>query len=135
MNHPADVVLADYLDKRLSSRDKEEVERHVASCDECLIKMASTYESVESFNKRKTKPMKKINYYLILAIITFTLSFVLPRYFLQSLVATLLLGVKWITDSKTTKMLIMIHEAWKNEGPQGASEVIKRFDSNIKTRI
>ena len=80
--------------------------------------------------------MKKINIYLILAIAAFTLSFITGRYFLQLLVATLLLGAKWITDSKTTKMLVMIHEAWKKGGEHEASEVIKRFDSNKgKTQV
>ena len=87
-----------------------------------------------STDTRKDKPMGRINIYLILAIISFGLSFVTPRYFIQLLTATLLLGAKWVIDSKTTKMLVMIHEAWKTDGERGASEVIKRFDLNAKTR-
>jgi hypothetical protein len=79
--------------------------------------------------------MGKVSLYLIFAAISFLLSFIVPRFFLQFLVATLLLGAKWVADSKSTKMLIMIHEAWKNEGEHGASEVIRRFDSSMKKRV
>ena len=133
-NHPTDIMLADYLDNLLSREDRMRIEAHAADCDECRNKMVSAYESVRSFrksaptNKRKAKPMGRINLYLIFAIISFALSFTIPRFFLQLLVATLLLGAKWITDSKTTKMLVMIYEAWKNGGEREASEVIRRFD-------
>ena len=139
-NHPTDVALADYLDNLLSGEDRERVESHAAACSECRNKMVCAYESVRTFKKSvntdkgKAKPMGKINLYLILAIISFTLSFMIPRFFLQLLVATLLLGAKWVVDSKTTKMLVMIHEAWKNNGERAAGEVIKRFDSNFKIR-
>ena len=140
-NHPADVMIADYLDNLLSAKERAEVEAHVAACSECLIKMVSAHESVKSFNKtalsgkRKANPMGRINLYLIFAIISFTLSFIVPRYFIQLLTATLLLGAKWVADSKSTKMLVMIHEAWKNGGERGASEVIRQFDSNKKIRF
>jgi len=117
--HPTDIELTDYLGRSLSQGNRRRVENHIASCDECLAKIVSAHESVAGFNK-KIKPrkgmgkfMKKINLYLLLTIISFALSFIFPRYFIQSLVATLLLGTKWIVDSKTTKMLITIYEAWK----------------------
>ena len=138
--HPSDASLADYLNDLLSPENRKSVETHLVVCDECLNKIVSAYESVGSLNKntssnkRKAKPMGRINLYLILAIISFTLSFIIPRFFLQFLVATLLLGAKWVVDSKSTKMLVMIHEAWKNNGERGASEVIKRFDPDIKSR-
>ncbi|MFA6321346.1 MAG: zf-HC2 domain-containing protein [Candidatus Omnitrophota bacterium] len=133
-DHPTDIILADYLDGTLSGEERISVESHISSCHECLDKMVSAYESVKSTKKRKVRTMGRINIYLILAIISFALSFILPRYFIQLLVATLLLGTKWVADSKSTKMLVMIHEAWKNGGKDEASEVIRRFDNNIKTR-
>ncbi len=117
--HPTDIELADYLGRSLSQGSRRRVEGHIASCDECLRKIVSAHESVKSFNqngksdKRKVPFMKKINIYLALTVTAFLLSFIFPRYFIQSLVATLLLGTKWIVDSKTTKMLITIYEAWK----------------------
>ena len=49
--------------------------------------------------------------------------------FLQLLVATILLGIKWITDSRTTKMLIMIHDAWKRGDEKETSRILERFDT------
>ena len=133
--HPTDVMIADYLDRLLSPKARSHVEAHLAVCDDCLAKAVSAYESVKTSGKRKAKSMGKINIYLILAVISFALSFAIPRFFLQFLTATLLLGTKWVADSKSTKMLVMIHEAWKNGGGQEASEVIRRLDPNIKSRI
>jgi hypothetical protein len=133
--HPSDIMLADYLDDLLSPKERKRIEAHVSNCAECLNKMAAAYESVKKFKKGKVKTVGKINFYLVFAIISFALSFMLPSYFIQLLVATLLLGAKWVADSKSTKMLVMIHEAWKNGGKDEASEVIRRFDHNIKTRV
>ena len=79
--------------------------------------------------------MKKINLYLLFAIVCFALSFVTPRYFLQLLAATVVLGAKWIVDSKSMKMLVMIHEAWKKGGDKEASRIIEEMDSRPKNRI
>jgi hypothetical protein len=139
--HPADIILADYLDNCLTRKKRRQVETHINGCAECLDKMVSAYESVRNFRKfgksekRKARKMGRINFYLLLAAISFTLSFVIPKYFIQLLAATMLLGIKWVIDSKTTKMLVMIHEAWKNGGERGAAEVISRFDSDVKTRL
>ncbi len=135
VSHPTDVMLADYLDGLLSYEERRLVESHLSACAECLDKAVSAYRSVRPFKKRKAKDVGKINFYLLFAILAFTLSFILPRHFIQLLVATLLLGAKWVADSKSTKMLVMIHEAWKNGGKDEASEIIKRFDSRTKTRL
>ena len=139
--HPTDIEFADYLGRSLSQENRKQVENHIASCDECLRKIVSAYESVASFDK-KVKPkkgmgkfMKNISPYFVLAIISFALSFTLPRYFLQLLVATLLLGTKWIVDSKTTKMLITIYEAWKTGGEKEASRILEKIDSCGKKRF
>lgn len=88
-----------------------------------------------AFKKGKANIMKKINIYLVLAVMSFILSFVFPQYFLQFLTATLLLGIKWVADSKSTKMLVMIYEAWKKGGEKEASRILKSFDSNSKNRF
>ncbi|MBI4352560.1 MAG: hypothetical protein HY593_01410 [Candidatus Omnitrophica bacterium] len=49
--------------------------------------------------------------WLGLGIVSFTLSFVFPRYFLQFLVLTCLFGVKWIVDQRVTKTQIMVYKA------------------------
>ncbi|MFA6142189.1 MAG: zf-HC2 domain-containing protein [Candidatus Omnitrophota bacterium] len=134
--HPADTELADFLDDALSRNERHKIEEHIASCDECLGKIISAHESVDLFKRQggsrsgKANFMKKINWYLVLAIISFTLSFVFARYFIQLLVATLLLGIKWIVDAKTTKMLVTIYDAWKTGGEKEASRIFKRLDQS-----
>jgi hypothetical protein len=113
----------------------------MAGCSDCLAKMVSAHESVELFRKNKNDKkgevgfMKKMNIYLILAILAFALSFAIPRYFIQLLVATLLLGIKWIVDSKSTKMLVMIYEAWKRGGDKEAGQILKILESGPKNRF
>ncbi|MDD5174632.1 MAG: zf-HC2 domain-containing protein [Candidatus Omnitrophica bacterium] len=134
--HPKESELADYLSNALNGEQRKRVEDHVACCKDCLDNAVSAYESVKIFKKRKNGIMKKkINVYLILAVISFMLSFVFQRFFLQFLTATLLLGVKWITDAKSTKMLIMIYEAWKKGGEKEASRILSVLDREPKNRL
>ncbi|MCX5685869.1 MAG: zf-HC2 domain-containing protein [Candidatus Omnitrophica bacterium] len=139
--HPEDVELADFLEGALPDRKRQRLEDHIAGCDECLAKIVSAHESADVFNKRakpkkgKGKIMKHINLYLVLAIASFALSFLLPGYFLQLLAATILLGTKWIVDSKTTKMLVTIYEAWKTGGEKEASRIMEKIDSCGKKRF
>jgi hypothetical protein len=128
--HPTEAELADYLGHSLTGAEKERLEEHIAACGECLDRIVSAHESVEEFRKKggpsegKGGLMKRINVYLLLAITSFVLSFAMPRYFLQFLVATLLLGIKCIVDAKSTRMLIMIHEAWRKGGEKEASRIL-----------
>ena len=139
--HPTENNIADYLARSLPAAARERIEEHLAGCDECLAAMVSAYESVgKSGNKnslmRKIRAiMKKLNIYLILATLSFALSFVTPRHFIQLLVATLLLGIKWIVDAKSTKMLVMIYEAWKHGGEKEASRVLERIGQQDKMRF
>ena len=139
--HPTEAELAGFLNCSLSDKEKEGVELHIASCPECLERIVSAHESVEEFRKGgpakkgKVTTMKKINLYLVLAIVSFLLSFTVPQYFVQFLVATLILGIKWIVDAKSTRMLIMIYEAWKKGGGKEASRVIETLDTDSKRRF
>lgn len=130
IKHPTDVMLADFLDDRLPRNGRRQVEAHIAECDECLCKVVTAYESAG--RKRKGKSMGRINLYLVLALLSFALSFIVPRFFLQLLVATLLLGIKWVADSKSTKMLVMIYEAWKSGGEKEASRIFEALDLRRK---
>ncbi len=133
--HPLAAELADYLSNALTDEGRKRVEDHIACCNDCLDNMVSAGESVETFKKRKAKPMKKINIYLILAIISFILSFVVREFFLQFLTATLILGLKWVSDAKSTKMLVMIYEAWKKGGEKEASRILSTLDRDPKNRL
>ena len=126
----SDVELNDYLSGVLSPKDKERIENHLKDCGDCLEKLVFAYETVNEFNQIKPKgvnPMKSLwkkNIWLIGAIIAFTLSFFVPRYFVQLLVATILMGVKWIFDSVNARILIMIYDAWKKGGEKEASKIL-----------
>lgn len=139
--HPTEIELADFLENRLSNKERERFEDHAASCEECLVKIVSAYESVREFekdgNNRKGKKniMKKMNLYLILAVLSFLLSFAIPKYFAQFLLATLLLGIKWISDAKSTRMLVMIYEAWKKGGEKEASRILETLSKNTDKRF
>ena len=131
--YPGEAELAGYLDGTIRGKEREIIESHLASCDECLNSAVSAYEAVRlSKKKGKSKSMRKINLYLIFCIISFILSFAMPRYFIQLLVATLLLGIKWVADSKSTKMLITIYEAWKHGGEKEASKVLNRLGEHSR---
>lgn len=128
--HPEDTELSDFLSQTLARQENERIEEHIAGCGECLTKIVSAYEAVglsggKRAKKRKAGLMKKMNWYLALAAISFSLSFIMPKYFIQLLVATMLFGIKWIVDSKSTKMLVMIYEAWKKGGEKEAGRIIK----------
>ena len=139
--HPTEVELADFLGGSLPAALRRRVEGHIASCNDCLEKIVSAHEAVELSGedkrrgKGKLKFMKKINIYLILAIVSFLLSFAMPRYFIQFLVATLILGIKWVVDSKSTRMLIMIHEAWKRGGERDVSRIFQNLDFESRNRV
>ncbi len=139
--HPSEAELSDYLGGVSAGNDKTKLENHIACCPECLTRIVSAYEAVRDFEKmnpdkkRKGRIMKRLNIYLILATVSFILSFIIPQYFIQLLTATLLLGIKWVADAKSTKMLVMIYEAWKNGGEKEASRILKTLDQNPKNRL
>ena len=130
-----EVIINDYLNGKLSGRKKEEVESHLAECPECLETLVFAYQAVNGCRKPKgAKIMKtkwKKNIWLIGAIIAFTLSFFFRDYFVQFLVAAILLGLKWIFDSTNARMLIMIYDAWRKGGEQEASKIFKNFNDRI----
>ncbi len=133
--HPKESELADYLSNTLTNERRKGVEDHIACCDSCLESAVSAHESVKKFKKGKPGSMKRINIFLLLAIISFTLSFIFRDYFLQFLTATILLGAKWISDAKSTKMLVMIYEAWKKGGEKEASRILSSLDKDPKNRL
>jgi len=127
--------ISGYLDRLLDADSRRKVEDHTAVCSDCLSAMVSAYESVKLFKKRKGNTMKKLNVYLILAIVSFLLSFAVPQYFAQFLVAATLLGIKWISDAKSTKMLVMIYDAWKRGGEKEASSILSTLSPGPKSRL
>ena len=132
-----DTDLNSYLSGTLSPEKKRDAEGHLASCSGCLEKVVFAYQTVKEFNKTKQKGEKVVksrwrkNLWLLGAIITFTLSFLVPRYFVQLLVATILMAVKWIFDSVNARILIMIYDAWKHGGNEEASKILHKLNNRF----
>ena len=66
--------------------------------------------------------------WLLGMVVSFSLSFVFPRFFLQFLAAALLFGVKWIVDQKATRPQILIYKALLKED----DELISRRAAQLK---
>ena len=140
---PKEAELNDYLNGALSGERKAEIESHLESCSACLEKMLFAYEAVKEFGETKKslpagrqgkKPMKpawKRNLWLFGAILSFALSFLVSQYFVQLLVATILMGAKWIFDSVNARILIMIYEAWKAGDEKEASGILKTLNDRL----
>ena len=115
---PSEEVLSEYLAGILSPEEKAMVEKHLARCKTCRLLLAEAHDIISkpdlTETMQKLRTWFKKNLWLTGSILFFTLSFVFQKYFLQLLLASFLMGGKWILDSKSAKMLIMIHEAWKS---------------------
>lgn len=135
---PSELELAGYLSRSLSKKRAHEVESHIAECPACLedlilaSKVSNQRPKTNSSGSGRFKGWLKKNVWLILAIMSFALSFVYSHYFVQFLVATLVLAGKWIFETVNARILIMIHDAWKKGGEKEVAKVLKRHNSRIK---
>ncbi len=107
--------LADYARGGLSESRRDEIEAHISDCYRCLDVLVSISDGLRKPKKKRGAVLKAEYLYLISAIVCFVLSFLLSDYFLQFLAATIVLGAKWIIDSKTTRTLITIRKAIEEE--------------------
>ncbi|MFH1478859.1 MAG: zf-HC2 domain-containing protein [Candidatus Omnitrophota bacterium] len=117
-----ELTLSSYLDKGLSETDRAKIEEHISGCRKCLdlllvAEQARTRSKrpspglnkrIESMlglkPKRKGKEMK----WFLGAIVLFGLSFIIKRYFLQFLLASVILGFKWVMEGEGARQVIMI---------------------------
>ena len=121
---PSEELLSAYLTGCLDPELRKHTEKHLGVCAGCRRLIAETYEvSRKDRAREKNKELFgriKKDMWLVGACVSFALSFLFPKYFAQFLVACFIMGAKWIIDSKATKLLITVHEAWKrgdqNEG-------------------
>ena len=125
---PTDEILSEYLSGIITPEDRISVETHLANCCKCRKIVSRSFKILND-----PKIIKLLKYirkkmisdkWLISSSIFLILSFLFNDYFLQFLIAALLTGIKWIIDSKTTKMLIMINEARKDH--EKLNEVIEK---------
>jgi hypothetical protein len=115
-------VLSSYLDKKVTSEERQKIEAHIAECRHCLGLLLLAYES-QRFSRKcpaalKDKIKRKIGLrekkgrselkWLFGALFFFALSFIFRRYFLQFLIASAVLGFKWSMEGEAAKQVIMI---------------------------
>lgn len=152
---PDENVLLDYMGHRLDSQECRIIENHIAGCSFCLSQLSLAcqaqmvskqgylpYLPQELVNKvrellktdknrsgRKMIRNKKIkkNLFLAGASIFFILSFLIPRYFLQFLVGTLILGIRWTFESESGRTLIMVLDSWRRRSHDEDEEISHRL--------
>ncbi len=121
--------LCSYLEGGMPLHIREDVEAHLASCYQCLDALVAITEGGGMRNNKRRFKLKKEMLFLFLAVLCFVMSFAFGRYFLQFLTATLILGMKWVVDSKTSRMLIMVYDAWKRGGDREAGRILKEINT------
>jgi len=148
--------LADYAAGNMSPAEKEAFEKHIAGCSACLeclslsakadslfkaIRMApasaGTIAKAEAIAAGPAKARRNIRrrLWLVAAIVAFAASFVFPRYFLQCLVATILLGVKWIMESENMRTMILVLDSWRRHDSGRNEEISGRLKGRGKINI
>lgn len=128
---PDEAVLARYIGGAMAPWEKDRLEEHASACAACLenIRAAHMAESMLSEGaladtpgklKEKAKGLAKMDtgkrrmqsyIWLAATVIAFTLSFTAPKYFAQFLVAALILGLKWVSESEGIRTLIISMDA------------------------
>ena len=87
----------------------------------------------ELINKTKSrlgiaKAKSKVGYYALAgAVIAFILSFIFPKYFMQCLVVTLILGIRWALNSEGGRTLIMVQDSWRHHTQDKDEEISHRL--------
>lgn len=148
---PDEATLSAYLSGFLRESEARLLEEHISTCHFCLENIrtaslaAASYEesnlpdsTKELINKAKgiaklntDKRRLKKNLYLFGTALAFVLSFVFPRYFVQFLVAALILGLKWVFESENARTLIMVLSSLRRHSKERDDEL----SDKIKKRL
>ncbi len=145
----SELVIHRYLEKKNDPKERERVEKHLLECYDCLQIMADVskakwmfekgeFKSPSGFSwtsrlKKELPPQKNLAPkrqpwgWLAAATVSFLCSFIFHRYFIQFSVATLLFGIKWIVETRATKVLIAIQDAWRRGDRQTAEELLEKL--------
>ncbi|OGX41543.1 MAG: hypothetical protein A3F87_03930 [Omnitrophica WOR_2 bacterium RIFCSPLOWO2_12_FULL_51_24] len=141
---PDEAALAAFLGGKLKEAASRSIEEHVAGCPLCLENVRAGYLGERLYNEkdlpgsnteiiRKAKGIAKMDsrkkriqtgLWLAATIAAFTLSFTVPKYFAQFLVAALILGFKWVSESENVRTLIVAMDA-KRRHENKEEEILK----------
>jgi len=128
---PDEAALTAFLGGKLKEAEAHSLEEHIAGCHLCLENVRISYFGEKLYSNknlaesgaellRKAKGLAKMGskkkhiysgLWLSATIAAFLLSFAVPRYFAQFLVAALILGLKWVSESESVRTLIVAMEA------------------------
>lgn len=87
----------------------------------------------ELVNKTKTrlgipKKRSKVGFWALVGAVTaFIFSFIFPKYFMQCLVVTLILGIRWALNSEGGRTLIMVLDSWRHHSQEKDEEISHRL--------
>lgn len=144
-------VLTEYLEGALIEAGRQAVEYHLTDCEFCLSQLNIAFES-RMLNKQKcfeSVPQKLINktkslleiggesrdkikllkkrFSFMGMIFFFILSFIVPRYFIQFLVAAFILGIRWTFESEGGRTLILALNSWRQHSREKDEEIPHRL--------
>lgn len=124
---PTEEVLGEYISGCLPLEETPAVEKHLCECEKCRTLVSEASAAIRIIDLRETcseagEHIKK-NFWMISLMVFLLASFLVSRYFFQFLVLSLISAFKWISDSRNSKTVIMIHENTKEvkKIPQGGS--------------
>ncbi len=141
---PDEASLAAFLGGKLREAEARAIEEHIAGCTVCLESVRAGYLGEKLHNEgdlpasdteiiRKAKGIVKMdsrnkniraNLWLFATVAAFLSSFAAPKYFAQFLVAALILGLKWVSESENVRTIILALRHSSQETDKGAKEKI-----------
>ncbi|MCK4912486.1 MAG: zf-HC2 domain-containing protein [Candidatus Omnitrophica bacterium] len=152
-------VLMDYLRDKLDDQERKDVEEHFSQCNFCLSQLNLAFEAKKSnirniggkvpsglvneakallkddksiTGRGKGNRMKK-NLFFAGAVVFFIISFLLPKYFIQCLVVTLVLGMRWSFESENGRTFIMVIDSWRRHSHDEDDEISNRLKDRFKS--
>jgi len=156
---PEEGVLMEYLNGRLDKKKNQFVEHHLAGCGFCLSQLSLAYQSQHMDKQEGFEPVsqklidktksslgvydntsriktgktksKKAKFFLAGAIIPFVFSFIFPKYFIQFLVVTLILGIRWAFESEGGRTMIMVLDSWRHHSQTKDEEISHRLKNRF----
>ncbi len=152
-------ILLRYFEGNLDIQEARKVEDHLGKCAFCLSqldlaagaqkkqfkrsKLKVPPEAIKKAqnllkeNKEKNiaikKKTSKEKLFLAEALVFFIASFIFPKYFIQCLVATLILGVRWAFESKGGRTLVMVIDSWRRHSHDQDTEISNRLKDHFKS--
>lgn len=147
---PDEATLIAYISGKLIRAQASAVEEHIADCHLCLENIRAGYMGDKLYrenrltdtsdkSRRKAKGIAKMksnrviqrNLWLAATIAAFSLSFAAPKYFVQFLVAALILGLKWVSESESVRTLIVSMDAKRSQTRDKDARMSKKINNRF----